>query len=133
MYKKLVKIDGNDYIINFPNVGQMIEIEQLKLAYTNGRYIEFAMSNLVNHIFILDFVDAVSYLSILIPELKKDLGIEEYTKMDSEKTKEIIRAYKEEFIPWFKPILEDLYDFNKKAEKVQKDDLEDGTSTDQQT
>ena len=61
MYKKLVKIDGNDYIINFPNVGQMIEIEQLKLAYTNGRYIEFAMSNLVNHIFILDFVDAVSY------------------------------------------------------------------------
>ena len=133
MYKKLVKIDGNDYIINFPNVGQMIEIEQLKLAYTNGRYIEFAMSNLVNHIFILDFVDAVSYLSVLIPELKKDLEIEEYTKMDSEKTKEIIRAYKEEFIPWFKPILEDLYDFNKKAEKVQKDDLEDGTSTDQQT
>ena len=133
MYKKLVKIDGNDYIINFPNVGQMIEIEQLKLAYTNGRYIEFAMSNLVNHIFILDFVDAISYLSVLIPELKKDLEIEEYTKMDAEKTKEIIRAYKEEFIPWFKPILEDLYDFNKKAEKVQKDDLEDGTSTDQQT
>lgn len=132
MYKKLVKINGNSYMVNFPNVGQMIEIEQLKLAYTNGKYIEFAMSNLMNHIFILDFVDAISYFSVLIPELKNDFEIDNYTKLNGNSAKEIIRAYKEDFIPWFKPILDDLHDFNKKAEKVQKDDLENGTS-DQQT
>lgn len=126
MKKKVIKIHEEDYMVSFPNVGQMIEIEQLKLALTGGRYVEFAISNLFNHIFILDFADSIAYLSVLIPELQKDLKLKGWGSMDADEAKYLIEVYKEQFLPWFKPMLDDLYDYNKKEQAESNDKDKDG-------
>jgi hypothetical protein len=117
MQKKVIDFTaiqgGKEYEISFPNIGQMMDIEQSKLTLTNSRYIDFALSPLNNHVFILDFTDAISYLSNLIPTLKKDLGVEKWGEVQPEMSKAIIRIYKIQFLPWFKPLLDDLYSFNK--------------------
>jgi hypothetical protein len=133
MNKKIIIFNDVPYTLGFPTVGQMIEIEQMKLAYTNGRYVEFAMSNLKNHIFILDYVDAVSYLSILIPELSKDLTLKSFTDVSLETTKDILKVYKEQFLPWFKPLLDDLYDYNKTESKTEENKEVENNLTNEQS
>lgn len=124
MKKLRLNIKGIEYLISFPNVGQMIDIEQLKLAYTQGKYVEFAMSNLMNHVFVLDFTDSICYLSTLIPELKDDMKITNWTQMSAEDTKEIMKAYKNQFLPWFKPLLDDLYSYNRQEVENSQNELE---------
>lgn len=108
----LLSIGEKEYNVSFPNVGQMMEIEAAKMALTNGKYIEFSMSMLKTHVYLLDVTDAVSYLSILIPDLKKDLGIANWRNVHPSKLKVIVKAYKEKFIPWYKEIFDDLYSYN---------------------
>lgn len=108
---------GRIYEISFPNIGQMMDIEQSKMSLTNNRYIDFALSPLKNHQFILDYTDAISYLSNLIPTLKKDLGVEKWGEVQPSLSKSIISVYKSQFLPWFKPLLDDLYEVGKDERK----------------
>lgn len=66
-----VKIDGNEYIVHYPNVGQQLEIENLKHFLTKGRYAEIASSGSKTGTQLLDLIDAISYFTVLIPEIKK--------------------------------------------------------------
>jgi len=110
--KTLITVANNDYEVNFPNVGQLQAIEAMKLALTNGRYVDMTLGGLKTHNFALDSADAISYLSILIPELRKDLQIKSWNDLDPFVAKELIKAYKGKFMTWFKPIIDDLYSFD---------------------
>lgn len=106
--QKLIKFRENDYIVKFPNVGQLMDIENIKMSLTNGKYVEMAVSVLKIHIFQLDMIDAISYFSILCPEMKEHLQIKNWRELDASLAKEITSVYKKQFIPWFKPILDEL-------------------------
>ena len=75
-----------------------------------------AMSPLTTHTFALDTADALAYLSVLIPELKKDLKVENWRRIDPFLAKELVTVYKKEFIPWFKPLIDDLYRYDQDDE-----------------
>lgn len=106
--QKLIKFKEVDYIAKFPNVGQLMDIENIKMSLTNGKYVEMAISVLKIHIFQLDMVDAIAYFSILCPEMKENLGIKNWRELDASLAKELTSVYKKQFIPWFKPILDEL-------------------------
>lgn len=106
--QKLIKFKGNDYIIKFPNVGQMIDIENNKMSLTNGRYADMAMSVLKIQIFQLDITDMISYFAILAPQIKEDLGLKNWRDMDAKLAKELVSVFKKDFIPWFKPLNNEL-------------------------
>ena len=91
-----------------------------------GRYVEFAISNLFNHIFVLDFADSIAYLSVLIPELQKDLKVKGWGQLDAGEAKYLIEVYKNQFLPWFKPMLDDLYDYNRKEQAESNDNDNNG-------
>lgn len=120
---------GRDYEVLFPNIGQMMDIEQSKLSLTNNRYVDFALSPLMNHRFIMDYTDAISYLSNLIPTLKKDLGVEKWGDVQPSMSKAIIDVYKTQFLPWFKPLLDDLYDVAKKETDEKMEEADEQQST----
>jgi len=123
MESKHLEIRGKGYNIPFPNVGQLMDIESFKIAYTNGKYIDMAMSNLKAHGFALDVADTIAYLSVLIPDLRKDLKIDNWRNIDPFVAKELVKIFKADFIPWFKPLLDDLYSYNQEdAEQPQKED-----------
>ncbi len=114
---KVIKISGKEYDIPFPNVGQLMDIESFKMSYTNGKYTQMAFSPISNHIFALDVADSLAYFSILIPSIKEDLGIKNWREVDAQTAKKIVRVYKNDFIPWFKPLMDDLYEYDKDESK----------------
>ena len=121
---KLVNILGESYQVNFPNMGKLQDIEAFKIAYTNGKYLDMAMSGLKMHEFMLDVTDAVSYFSVLIPELKTNIGVKNWRDLDPELAKKLVKAYKSEFIPWFKPIVDDLCKYDEEVEDVSEQNQE---------
>lgn len=112
-----IQIKGKDYQVKFPTAGQLMDIESFKISYTNGKYIDMALSGMKIHLFNLDIADTISYFAILIPTLRTDLGVENWRDIQIPLAKELVKIYKDQFIPWYKPIIDDLYEFDKKDEK----------------
>lgn len=110
--QKIVQILGEEYIIPFPTMGQLQDIETFKISYTNGRYSDMVLSGIMTHNFALDAADALAYLGVLAPDLRTNLKIKNWKEIDPFTVKEIIHAYKKQFIPWFKPIIDDLYKYD---------------------
>lgn len=119
--EKIIKIGNSEYKIKFPTVGEMMDIEAFKMSYTNGKYIDYTFSVLKNHLFILDTADALAYFSVLIPELKSDLGIKNWKQIPHETLSIILKAYKKEFVPWYTPIVKDLYNFDASEDEQPKE------------
>jgi hypothetical protein len=110
--QKLVEIKGNGYTVQFPNIGNLQDIEAFKISYTNGKYSDMAMSGLKIQTALLDITDSVASFSVMIPELKKDLGINNWRELSPELSKELVKSYKRDFLPWFKEIVDYLYKFD---------------------
>jgi hypothetical protein len=110
--RTIVNICGNDYDVEFPNVGQLQDIEAFKLAITGGRYVEMAIGGLRTQAFALDLADALAYFSVLVPELKHDLKVKNWREVDPFVAKQIVKDFKQNFLKWYKPIVDDLYNFD---------------------
>lgn len=116
MDKIIIRIGEIDYNIGFPTVGQMLEIESIKMAFTNGKYVDYAMSLLRNHTYLLDVADAIAYFSVLAPQLKINMKIDNWRDVPPQQMKILVVAYRDSFIPWYKPLIEDLYSYDKKEQ-----------------
>lgn len=97
---------GKAVIAKFPNIGQMIQIEQSKQILTDGRYAIMAYAGLKTTTNMLDIVDAISYLSSVIPDFYKMLGVGSHRDllnmdMDSNIVVEMMSEYKEKYVPFF--------------------------------
>lgn len=116
---KDVTINGEVYTIPFPNVGQSMRIEMLKMSFSSGKYPQMIDSEVKSIIFNLELIDSISFFSVLIPDFHKKMKVENIAEMDLASAKEFIRAYKKEFYPWFNPIMEGIMEFDdlKKDEK----------------
>ena len=110
--RTIVNICGNDYDIQFPNVGQLQDIEAFKIAFTGGRYVDMALGGLRTQMYALDLADALAYLSVLVPELKHDLKVKNWRELDPFVGKQIVSDFKNNFLKWYKPIVDDLYNFD---------------------
>lgn len=94
-----VNLFGEAKEVKYPNVGEKIKIENLKILLSNGQYGDFARSSHKTALQLLDLIDAYSYFSILIPEMK--LSIDVFNSLLPEQEKEYRRAYSEEYFPYF--------------------------------
>jgi uncharacterized surface anchored protein len=111
-----LKITGKDYMINYPSIGQILDIESLKSALTNGTYGDLVKMNTRTANEALDIADTIATFSILIPEIKDQLNIKTYTEMDPFVAKKLVTAYKKQFFPWFNEINEELRKFGNDEE-----------------
>ena len=104
-----VNLNGKDYIVGFPNVGQQMEIESLKMSLTNNNYPDMARSGLRIHQYNLDLVDGLAYFSILIPSFRKEMKLESIMDMDAFVGKSMVQAFRKQFQPWYKAFVEELH------------------------
>ena len=110
--RTIVEICGNEYDVQFPNVGQLQDIESFKIAFTGGRYVDMALGGLRTQMYALDLADAIAYLSVLVPELKHDLKVKNWRELYPFVAKQVINDFKNNFLKWYKPIVDDLYNFD---------------------
>ncbi len=117
--------NGKKFIVKFPNVGQMMDIESLKVGLTGGKYGTFAASGIKSMYFVLDMVDAISFFSVMCPRLKNFITEEDveidYTQMNPQSLKPLVDIYKTEVAPWYNRIMSELYASTNEAIKESED------------
>lgn len=109
-----VEYNGKKFQVKFPNVGQLIDIESLKNALTGGKYGNFAASGIKSMYFVLDMVDTIAFLTVMCPKIKnivEENGEEftDYTTLNPETMKGLVKLYKEQILPWYTKIWTQLY------------------------
>ena len=102
------KVKGNEYTIKFPNVGNFRRIESLKQALSNGMYSSMVGTFTDAAQKAADMVDIESYLTVLCPEILKDLKCESFSDLGLVDFMELQTAYKEQFVPWWRKIMEEV-------------------------
>jgi len=107
MSQKIV-FDEKSYIVKYPTVGQLLEIESLKQSMSGGRYGIMAISGVKSMEFALDLIDSIAYFSILIPELRKQLEIKSFLDLDAITAKKLTITYRKQFNPWYKQLEEEM-------------------------
>lgn len=110
--QKQIIIEGNPYNIEFPNVGQYLDIENMKMMLTNNTYSALLQSRLRTAYFAIDLVDAISVMYVLVPGLRKDLNVKNYNELDTFMAKKIVKVYQEQIKPWYDELMNDLLDLD---------------------
>lgn len=133
MIEREITITYNDkkFIIKFPNVGQLMDIEALKMALTGGKYGTFAASGIKSMYFVLDMVDAIAFFSVMCPRLKNyitDVDTDvDYTQMNPQSIKPLVEIYKKGIAPWYNNMMSELYkSTNEAIEESESQHSEDG-------
>ena len=114
---KKVTIGEKSFVVNFPNVGQMIDIESMKQSLTGNRYGSMASSGIASMYMALDVVDTISFLTICVPDIAKYYNIQDYTTLPADKMNQYVKLYKDEILPWYNKILMELRGITDDSEK----------------
>jgi hypothetical protein len=88
-----VKIDKEVYDVGYPNVGQQLAIEALKELLSNNKYAQLAATGSKTALQLLDFIDAVSYFTVLIPAIKEKIDLKNFTSADPVFQRKLSKAY----------------------------------------
>jgi hypothetical protein len=103
-----IRIETNVYNVNFPNVGQMMDIENMKMSLTNGSYADMVRSGLKSSYYNTEIVDTIAHLWVLIPELRADLQVRNFSELDPFVAKKLLKVYREQFTPWYEKLMKEL-------------------------
>ena len=98
---KKITIGKKSCVVEFPNVGQILDIESMKQALTNNRYGIMAKSDIKSMYYALDVVDAVSFLTVVAPEVGKYFNVGNYLSLSPEKVQEFVDVYQKDIYPWY--------------------------------
>lgn len=101
-----VKLQGQDFKIPFPNMGQILDIEIFKANISKGQYASLVATRSPASILALDFIDAAATFLVLIPELHAKLNIESLNELDPIAAQEIGVQYKHVYFPWYNEIVD---------------------------
>lgn len=130
---KVGKVERN-YVINFPTVGQYINVESRKAQLTIPKGLSFDQStqylNLIRQRTLasnmaLDFVDMIAWFETCIPDLMKNTvgELQNIEQLDIFDAQPLVEAYKKHFLPWktawekiFHGIVEEVKEEETKAE-----------------
>lgn len=102
-----VTIRGEQKIVKFPNVGQLLDIESMKQGLTNNAYGALARSATAMAYLALDIVDMIAFFKVMLPGLAKEINVQNYTEADMDQIRDLVQVYKKDISPWFdKTLLE---------------------------
>lgn len=116
---KTVKLFGKSFAIEYPNVGQNIDIAKAQAYYKP----DFSSDR---EVMLKDLHDALSFFRIMAKDFEKDLNYVNAAELPMSKAKEILSVYKKEVEPWvfewedeFASIYKDLSDARNEQAKAE--------------
>lgn len=120
-----VKIQDNEYKVDFPTAGDMIDIEVRKSIMSRNQYFGLLNTSTVTSNFALDLIDTAATFSVLIPELMDDLNVDSILDLSIPDSKELVDAYKEQFSPWYEEWLDVIKGSAEDRKEKKKEVVED--------
>lgn len=96
-----VTINQNVYTIKYPNVGLQMDMDILRMQMSGDKYdaLKFSFNPSFQRQALI--LDAVATFNTLIPQLRKDLTVKSMFELEREQMDVIVKAYEEEFLPWY--------------------------------
>lgn len=122
---KKFQIGKKSFIAQFPNVGQIIDIDSMKQALSSNRYGVMAASGVQSAYFALDLIDAIAFFAIVCPEVGKHFDIANYASMQIDEINDILKAYTEDIRPWYEETMKELRGLSGNKSDGDKTDNED--------
>jgi hypothetical protein len=114
-----VKIEKEIYEVKYPNVGEQLQIESVKELLSNGKYAQLANTGSKTATQLLDFIDAVSYFTVLIPAMKEKIDLKNFTGADPMFQKRLSKAYLKYYSEFIRPLEDEI---NKELELEDKEE-----------
>lgn len=103
-----LKINEKEYSFGFPTVGEFCQIETMKQMLSRGNYSIMLASPMTTTQVALDMIDIEATLTVMCPDLIKDLKVDSISKLDIRDFKVIRKAYDNAVVPFFKEVMEAL-------------------------
>ena len=98
--EKKITIGENNFVVSFPNVGQIIALESTKQALTDNRYGQMAASGVASMYYALDLVDTVAFFQVCGTEVLKHYDIRNAASIAPDKLEKFVKVYAEQIKPW---------------------------------
>lgn len=95
------KFQNHEYKLEFPNVGQYIQIESDKLEVTNGYFGSLLSLRTLSSVRVLQMAEAVCVLKNLCPKVFEDMKVSSYKELDAMDFAELVREYNKQISEWY--------------------------------
>lgn len=99
--KKVFTFKKEEYTIEFPTVGEYMEIENQKLIQSNGQWINLIKNQTVSALRSIQIIECVSILMVLCPKLFGNMKVTSYKEIDALDFVELLTIYNKEINPWY--------------------------------
>lgn len=96
---KTIKFRDSDFILSYPTVGQIIDIEVTQQHLSKGTLKELLMG-LDNSVETYLYILAYSYVSVLLPGILRDARVSSLLELSIEDFQEIVDLYVDQIKPW---------------------------------
>lgn len=124
--KKVFTFKKEEYTIEFPTVGEYMEIENQKLIQSNGQWINLIKNQTVSALRSIQIIECVSILMVLCPKLFGNMKVTSYKEIDAIDFIELLTIYNNEISPWygawFKQFNEVIMNANKELSEGEKEE-----------
>jgi|JI9StandDraft_2_1071091.scaffolds.fasta_scaffold36990_3 hypothetical protein len=105
-----ITIGNNVYVMKRPNIGQIIDMERMKLKMTGGTHNQMLFSSSQSQEAYI-FTDMVAVFTVLLGDkLQTDLRVASLLELTPDQAKDLVAAYENKVFPW----LQQLKDLSKK-------------------
>lgn len=95
--------------INFPNVGQLIQIESNKQLLAAGAYGSLVNARTRQANLTLDLIDAIATFMVMVPDFRENKAFpSDLDKLSPTDMVRLVSPFKTQFFPWFNKILKDI-------------------------
>lgn len=98
---KKFQFKGEEYQIEFPTVGEYMEIENQKLIQSNGQWVNLIKNQTVSALRSIQIIECVSILMVLCPKLFGNMKVISYKEIDALDFVELLTIYNKEINPWY--------------------------------
>ncbi len=95
------KVKENDYTINYPDTGGLMEIEIFKTSLSRGAYETISKTSTISSDYVRFMIDMIALFSVLCPNLKKDLKVETFSQLAVIDSKMLLGVYIKSILPWW--------------------------------
>lgn len=104
---KEITILGNSYMVNFPNVGQFIDIKVQEQKLSKGFSKELLLGT-GEDVDAYLYITAYAHVKVMIPELYRDLKVDDLLQLSLEDFETITKVYLEQIKPWLDSVKNEL-------------------------
>lgn len=88
-----LKVNGVEYLINTPTVGQYMTIESNKISLSKGEYGGLCATATASAAITLDLIDMVAVLTVMCPDLVSSIKTENILSINIADVKTLMESY----------------------------------------